>query len=106
MPSRVHGERVWRRIRERDHTLQDGRNIRLADWESTCVICGERFQVATLASVDAIEKSSRFLMVTCPRHRLTPSEVSRLRRARGRRRVFESIKRQKLKRAALAQTKE
>ena len=39
--SALHGERLWRRAGERDHT-RDGHQVRLAVWQSTCVICGAR----------------------------------------------------------------
>jgi len=78
--STLHGERLWRRVGERDHVTRDGRNIVLAVWQSTCVVCGEAFEVATPASIKTVEQGRRsFETTTCPAHRLTPSEVAKLR---------------------------
>lgn len=68
----------------------------LAEWESECVICGASFRM--LAPISADEDSARFCLMTCQAHRMTPSEISRLRRTKAdqRRNVFEQIKMQKM----------
>ena len=76
--SALHGERLWRRVGTRDHVTRDGRSVVLAVWQSTCVICGDPFEVATPSSVSSVEGSKSFLVTTCPTHRMTPVEVSKL----------------------------
>ena len=63
--SRLHGERVWRRIGERDGW---------AIWASECVVCGGPVQITTLLGLRAIGSSRAFWTVTCPAHRLTKTE--------------------------------
>ena len=60
--SALHGERIWRRVGERDHTTRDGRPTVLALWELACVICGQGFEVTTAANVAAVEQSKSLLV--------------------------------------------
>ena len=85
--SRLHGERVWRRIGERDGW---------AIWASECVVCGGPVQITTLLGLRAIGSSRAFWTVTCPKHRLTKTESGKLRQPATRREVFEAIKGAKL----------
>jgi hypothetical protein len=77
----------------RPHTRRRER-IELPVWQSTCVICGEPFEVATDGGIT----SKSFAVTTCPAHRMTPSERAKLRfaKAEKRRAVFEAIKQKKL----------
>jgi hypothetical protein len=92
--SAIHGERTWRRLGTRERTRRDGTQLELAIWESRCTICGAPFEIATASSAKSVEQTKRFLTTTCPAHRMTPSEVGRLRSAKRdqRRSVFEAIK--------------
>jgi hypothetical protein len=96
--SAIHGERIWQHVGQRDHVTHDGRAMVLAVWETHCVVCGAPFQAATPGKVTAREQSSTFNCTTCPRHRMTPTEISRLRRAKAtdRRAIFEEIRKAKL----------
>jgi hypothetical protein len=99
MTTPVHGQRIWRRIGEREHTTRDGRNVRLAVWESRCEVCGEPFQAAMLNGITPAQ-SKAFELATCKRHRITGVERARLRWSKPgdeRRATFEAIRREKLK---------
>ena len=98
MSAAIHGERLWRRVGARDHLTRDGRSVVLAIWRSMCVICGDPFEVTTPSSISSVEGSGSFLVTTCPAHRMTPSEVSKLRfaKAADRPAVFEAMRRRKL----------
>src|ERR1700730_1690444 len=89
------GPRTWRRVGFKDHVTRDGRQMKLAIWESACTICGASFHVGTLETVFSSQGSRSFSKATCPAHRLTPSEVSKIRFAKkdNRLAVFETIKR-------------
>ena len=91
--SALHGERLWRRVGTRDHTTRDGRSVVLALWQSTCVVCGNPFEVTMRSSISSVEGSNSFEVTTCPAHRMTPSEVSKLRfaKAADRRALFEAM---------------
>lgn len=97
MQSKLHGERIWRRVGERPYTTRAGRQIVLVAWETPCLICGEPFQVSARKGIPA-NKNTDFVTVTCPAHRMTRSEVMRLRYAAPDRRpaVFQEIKAAKL----------
>ena len=97
-PSTIHGERIWRRVGERDHVTRDGRAIALAVWETPCVICGEPFQITIPMKCTTSEQSKSFEKTTCPEHLMTPYESGRLGAAKAdkRRALFEVIKRDKL----------
>jgi len=62
------------------------------------VICGEPFQARLPMKYTTAEQGGSFNMTTCPSHRMTPSEIGRLRAAKAdkRRALFEVIKRDKL----------
>ena len=94
LSSALHGERIWRRVATRDHVARDGRHITLAIWQTACVICGNPFQISAPLS----GRSNALEVVTCPAHRMTPSEAGKLRfaKALARPAVFEAIKRAKL----------
>ena len=74
----IHGPRVWTRVGVRQHVCRDGRVVRLAVWESPCMVCGQAFEVSTPRNVITHERSRAFSKVTCPRPRLTAAEASRL----------------------------
>jgi hypothetical protein len=90
------GARLWRRVGERGHTTRSGAQISLAVWEAPCAVCGAPFQIATPTGVAGSAKTLG--AITCRAHRMTPSEVAKLRfaKAEKRRDVFEAIKRKKL----------
>ena len=69
----LHGERVWRRVGERDGW---------AIWVSECVVCGGPVEITTLLGVRAIGSGHAFSTVTCTVHRLTKSKSGRLRHRR------------------------
>jgi hypothetical protein len=96
--SPLHGERLWRRIAVKPYVNRAGKNVGLAEWQSNCVVCGKTFAVYTPGHCTSGEQSKSFETTTCPEHRMTPSEVSRLRFAKAddRCNVFASIKAQKL----------
>ena len=96
--SPIHGERAWRKVRTHKYATRDGRLVDIVHWQSSCVICGGPFEVTTTAGVSSSDGSHSFELTTCPTHRMTPAEVSKLRRAKKdtRRTVFESIRRRKL----------
>ncbi len=98
IPSILQGERIWRRVGARNHVTRDGRPVVLAVWETPCAICREPFQIATLPQYVSAKQSKVFEAATCPRHRMTPTEMNRLRRVRGddRRSLFEEIQKAKL----------
>lgn len=99
IPSKLHGDRIWRRVGERPYTTRDGRPILLAVWETPCVICGEPFQIALTPNIASVEKSRSFEVTTCPAHRMTPDERWRLKKRckpSARRKKFEAIKKAKL----------
>ena len=85
--SRLHGERVWRRIGERDGW---------AIWASECVVCGGPVEITTLLGVRAIGSSRAFSTTTCVAHHLTKSKSGKLRQPATRREVFEAIRKAKL----------
>ena len=93
------GDRVWRRVGERDYTTRAGKPTVLAVWETPCAVCGAPFQIMTPTTATG-EKTKSFTSSTCPVHRMTPSESMKLRYAKTekRRDVFEAIKRMKLAR--------
>jgi hypothetical protein len=97
-PSRLHGDRIWRHVGERDHVTRDGRQIVWAVWRSQCVVCGSPFDVSAPKRADALEKCKSFETVTCTAHRMTASEAGKIRFATPatRRAVFETIKAAKL----------
>jgi hypothetical protein len=66
--SAVHGDRVWRRIGERDYTCRDGREIVLAVWETRCVVCNAPFQIKLSIGT---KRSHAFETTTCPAHRMS-----------------------------------
>jgi len=94
LSSALHGERLWRRVADRDYVTRDGRQTVLAVWETGCMICGTSFRVAT----PKIGRSKSLEVVTRERHRMTPAETGKLRfaKAGARRGIFEAIKREKL----------
>jgi hypothetical protein len=99
--SPLHGDRIWRCIGERGHVTCDGREMVLAVWQTPCVICGEPFEILS-TRVTRADQGHFKKLVTCPRHRMTLSESTALRFARGdksRRLVFEMIRRDKLSRS-------
>jgi hypothetical protein len=98
VPSDLHGVRVWRRIATRGHVTQGGQATRLAIWQSTCVVCGGPFEIATRFRASSVDDSEWFRVTTCPAHRMTRSETQKLRFAKAatRRAVFENIQQQKL----------
>jgi hypothetical protein len=98
IPSILQGERIWRRVGERDHVTRDGRAMVLAVWETPCAVCREPFQIATPPHYISAEHSKVFEAATCPRHRMTPTEMNKLRRVTGedRRSLFEEIRKAKL----------
>jgi hypothetical protein len=96
--SAIHGERIWRRVGDRDHETRDGRAMVLAVWETPCVVCGGVFQIATLPHYVSAEHSKILGSTTCPDHRMTQSEISRLRyaKATARHSIFDEIRKAKL----------
>ena len=95
--SSIHGLRTWRRSGVRAHVTRDGREMILAVWETPCVICGEPFEILSMMKVERADQCHSWKLTTCPPHRLTLSESTALRFARGdcRRTVFEMIRRDK-----------
>jgi hypothetical protein len=63
-----HGQRLFRRIGERDHINRYGRQAVVAIWQSNCVVCGQPFEV--VASHDATEKAHALQTKTCLAHRI------------------------------------
>lgn len=94
--SPVHGERVFERVGSKPYTRKDGTEITLAVWRGTCMVCGGPFELATPEG--ATSKETRFGVVACPQHRLTPSDVASLRASKADKRLakFEAIKAAKL----------
>jgi hypothetical protein len=92
IPSRLHGVRTWTRVGSRAH---------LDAWQGHCVICGAPFEVLTRQrlAATAIAANHAFRVVTCRRHRLTRSEIGRLRRNQTSEAiaVFEEIRQRKLR---------
>jgi hypothetical protein len=101
------GTRIWRRIGEVDHVTPDGRKVNLAEWEGTCTICDKLFRLLAWSDVRSAGQSKSLATTTCPEHRLTPSESSRIGRASAKRRpaVFEAIKKARLDREANVMTR-
>jgi hypothetical protein len=60
-----HGLRTWRRIGETDYTRRDGKEIKVAEWEAACAICGAAFRVITPLGARRAESSKSFAMATC-----------------------------------------
>jgi hypothetical protein len=77
--SNLHGERTFRRVRFIRYIRADGTEAGVAIWQGSCVICGAPFEVRTPQSVVSAEQSNSFCGVSCPAHRLTPAETTRLR---------------------------
>ena len=96
--SALHGERLWRRVGTRGYANRDERSVALALWQSTFVICGGPFEVALPSSISSVEGSNSFLTTTCPAHRMTLSEVGKLRFAKkaDRPALFEAMRQRKL----------
>jgi hypothetical protein len=65
--SRRHGDRVFRRVGERQYQCRDGRKITLVIWQVACVACGDPFEVT--APNGASPQSGSFGTVHCPAHR-------------------------------------
>jgi hypothetical protein len=76
----------------------DGRTIVLGLWQSMCVICGDPFEITLSSSILSVDRSNSFLATTCPAHRMTPLEASKLGRTKAADRpaVFEAIRQWKL----------
>jgi hypothetical protein len=80
-PFSYHGMRTFRRIGIRDQIRADGSHTQLTVWQARCMICD--MEIMTPARVTKATSQSKSLnYITCPAHRLTPSEISRLRRAK------------------------
>lgn len=96
--SPIHGARTWRRIDVRPYVNRKGESAPLAVWRSSCVICGEPFEITIPSRCDSPDKSKSFAITTCLVHRMSPSEAMRLRYAPAaeRKGVFEEIKAGKL----------
>jgi hypothetical protein len=96
--STLHGERTFRCIRLEPYRRSDGTETELAVWQGDCVVCGGPFEVKTPAGTIRAEQSKSFESTTCPAHKMTPGEVSRLRFAKPGERptVFGRIKAAKL----------
>jgi hypothetical protein len=67
--SKKHGARHWRRIGFQEHLSDGGRRIVTGEWQSACVVCGEKYSITTSARVS--ESSKGFQIVTCEAHRST-----------------------------------
>jgi hypothetical protein len=78
------GERTWRLIGENAFRV----------WQSTCAFCGAPFTITTARKVCRADQNRKFQIMTCPKHRLTPSECLKLRFSHTSERaaVFEAIK--------------
>ena len=99
-PSTIHGDRVWVFIEPESYLAKDGRTVRLAVWESSCVVCGALFRVKTPAATVDGAPSNSFAAVSCERHKFTLAEASRLGRAplERRRALFEKLRQEKIDR--------
>ena len=64
--SAIHGPRVWTRVGVRQHVCRDGRVVRLAVWESPCMVCGQAFEVSTPRNVITHEGSRGILQSDVP----------------------------------------
>jgi hypothetical protein len=74
--SAIHGPRVFTRIGVRQHVCRDGRAVRLAIWETPCVVCGVAFEASTPRNVISDMGSRALTKITCKSHRLTAAEAS------------------------------
>jgi hypothetical protein len=95
---RLHGERVWRRIGERQAVRADGKATKLAIWASTCLVCGRPFEVTVPATSGRAASDAQFTLISCEQHRLTRADRGRLFQGPDERRrlAFEKIKAEKL----------
>jgi hypothetical protein len=97
IPSSIHGPRTWQRLGVQQHVTRDGATTRVAVWQSTCMICGQPFEITASRKANSANGSRAFTKISCPRHRLTVGEAARLSmggvEARER---FEQIKARKL----------
>jgi hypothetical protein len=97
IPSSIHGPRIFTLLGVQRHETRDGRISRVAMWESTCMVCGQPFEITASRKANSANGSRAFTKISCPRHRLTVGEAARLSMggptARER---FEQIKRAKL----------
>jgi Bifunctional DNA primase/polymerase, N-terminal len=64
--SRLHGERIFRRVRTEPYQRADGTQTTIDVWTGSCVICGASFEVRTSR---ATQKSKVFGVTTCDTHR-------------------------------------
>jgi hypothetical protein len=92
--SSTHGKRTFRRIGFKPYQRKNGTRTTIAVWQGACTICAAPFEVKTPGYVDQPDQSKSFLATTCPDHRLTPTEVARMRfcKAAERQGVFATIK--------------
>lgn len=97
--TRLHGDRHFEKVRVGPYQAKDGRQLTVAYWRGSCVVCGSPYEVFThLDPLAVINYPQSFEIVTCPAHRMTPSEAAALRYSKHgtRRQAFERIKAAKL----------
>ena len=51
----------------RDYVNQQGVMGQLAEWRSTCLVCGTAFEITTPAKASSVEDSKSFLVTTARR---------------------------------------
>jgi hypothetical protein len=91
--SLLYGARTFRKVGTKPYRRKDGTDTTLVIWQSACVICGAPFEVSAPAQAETTDQSRSFTIVTCPAHRLTAKERTKLRYAKRHDRpaLFEAI---------------